>query len=98
MLYVERDTMRIMKASLVVLSFAAVLLLCGLPAQAHHSFAATYIGEKEITVEGSVVQIALRSPHSFFFVEAKDDKGVVRRWAFEGGAATQRTNPVARRE
>jgi hypothetical protein len=90
--------MRIMKASLVVLSFAAVLLLSGLPVQAHHSFAATYIGEKEITVEGSVVQIALRSPHSFFFVEAKDDKGVVRRWAFEGAAATQLTNQGVSRD
>ena len=55
--------MNIMKASLLALSFAAVFLLTGLPAQAHHSFAATYIGEKEINVEGTVVQIALRSPH-----------------------------------
>ena len=90
--------MKIMKASLLALSFAVVLLLTGLPAQAHHSFAATYIGEKEINVEGTVVQIALRSPHSFFFVEAKDDKGVVRRWAFEGAAATQLTNQGVTRD
>jgi hypothetical protein len=90
--------MRTMKASLLALAFATVLLLGGLPAQAHHSFAATYIGEKEITVEGTVVQIALRSPHSFFFVESKDDKGVVRRWAFEGAAATQLTNQGVTRD
>jgi len=92
------NTMKIMKASLLVLAAAATLLLTGLPAQAHHSFAATYIGEKEITIEGNVVQIALRSPHSFFFVEAKDDKGVVRRWAFEGAAATQLTNQGVSRD
>jgi hypothetical protein len=32
----------------------------------------------------AIAQISLRSPHSFFFVEAKDDKGVVQRWAFKG--------------
>ena len=90
--------MKIMKASVLFLAVATVLLLTGLPAQAHHSFAATYIGEKEITVEGTVVQIALRSPHSFFFVEAKDDKGVTRRWAFEGAAATQLTNQGVSRD
>ncbi len=90
--------MKMLKASLLVLAAAATLLLTGLPAQAHHSFAATYIGEKEITVEGNVVQIALRSPHSFFFVEAKDEKGVVRRWAFEGAAATQLTNQGVSRD
>jgi len=89
--------MKVMKATLFLFSLAAVLLL-SVPAQAHHSFAATYIGEKEITVEGTVVQIALRSPHSFFFVEAKDDKGVVRRWAFEGAAATQLTNQGVTRD
>lgn len=90
--------MKIMKASLVALALAAVVLLTGVPALAHHSFAATYIGEKEITVEGTVVQIALRSPHSFFFVEAKDEKGVTRRWAFEGAAATQLTNQGVTRD
>lgn len=67
-------------------------------AYAHHSFAATYIGEKEVTVTGTVAQISLRSPHSFFFVESKDDKGVVQRWAFEGAAAGQLANQGVARE
>src|ERR1700674_314549 len=87
-----------MKTSLLALAIAAGLLVTGLPAAAHHSFAATYIGEKEVNVTGTVAQISLRSPHSFFFVEAKDDKGVVRRWAFEGAAATQLTNQGVTRE
>lgn len=90
--------MTLMKASVLALALAAVVLLTGVPAQAHHSFAATYIGEKEITINGTVVQIALRSPHSFFFVEAKDDKGVTHRWAFEGAAATQLTNQGVSRD
>jgi len=88
----------IMKTSHCAWAIAAGLLLWGLPAAAHHSFAATYIGEKEVTVTGTVVQISLRSPHSFFFVESKDDKGAVQRWAFEGAAAGQLANQGVARE
>ena len=87
-----------MKTSLLALAIAAGILLTGLPAAAHHSFAATYIGEKEVTVTGTVAQISLRSPHSFFFVESKDDKGAVQRWAFEGAAAGQLANQGVARE
>jgi len=87
-----------MRTSLLSLAIAAGLLLSGLPAVAHHSFAATYIGEKEVTVTGTVAQISLRSPHSFFFVESKDDSGAMQRWAFEGAAAGQLANQGVARE
>ncbi|SRR6266446_2059374 len=88
----------IMKISLLAPAITAGILLSGMPAAAHHSFAATYIGEKEVNVTGTVAQISLRSPHSFFFVESKDDKGVVQRWAFEGAAAGQLANQGVARE
>jgi hypothetical protein len=65
------------------------VLMVGSPARAHHSFGATYIPDKEVTLEGKVVQISLRSPHSFFFVEAPDDKGETRRWSIEGASGAQ---------
>jgi uncharacterized protein DUF6152 len=80
-----------------LIAIAASFLAAG-RAYAHHSFAATYIGEKEVNVTGTVAQISLRSPHSFFFVESKDDKGVVQRWAFEGAAAGQLANQGVARE
>ncbi len=80
-----------------LIAIAASFLAAG-HAYAHHSFAATYIGEKEVNVTGIVAQISLRSPHSFFFVESKDDKGVVQRWAFEGAAAGQLANQGVARE
>ena len=61
----------------------------GLPALAHHSFAGTYDVSKEITIKGKIVEVSLRSPHSFFFVEAPDSKGVVQRWSIEGASASQ---------
>ena len=87
-----------MKYRLLGLIAIAGSFLAAGRAYGHHSFAATYIGEKEVNVTGTVAQISLRSPHSFFFVESKDDKGVVQRWAFEGAAAGQLANQGVARE
>jgi hypothetical protein len=79
-----------MKHKLLVLSVAlGALLVPAVPALAHHSFGATYDSSKEISVKGKIVQVSLRSPHSFFFIEAEDEKGVVQRWSIEGAAAGQ---------
>src|SRR3982751_5795849 len=54
---------------------------------AHHSLGATYDGEKEIKLEGKILQLLLRNPHSFLQVEAPDDKGVMQRWSLEWRSA-----------
>ena len=56
---------------------------------AHHSFAATYIVDKEIKIEGELVSFMFRNPHSFVHIEAPDDSGAVQRWAIEWAAAGQ---------
>lgn len=66
-----------------------VMLLSSQPMAAHHSFAGTYNAAKEITIKGKIVEVSLRSPHSFFFVEAEDAKGTVQRWSIEGASASQ---------
>ena len=71
------------------LLIAFVLLLLSYPVAAHHSFGGTYDVEKKITLKGKMVQVSLRSPHSFFFVEVEDSKGTTERWAIEGAAAAQ---------
>ena len=58
---------------------------------AHHSFAATYLEDKTVKIEGKLVQFLYRNPHSFVHVEAKDEKGQVHTWAIEWGAAGQLT-------
>lgn len=61
---------------------------------AHHSFAATYFVDKNVTVEGKVVQFLFRNPHSFIHIETKD--GV--RWAAEWAAGTALTAQGVERE
>ena len=71
------------------LPVAAAILLSTLPAEGHHSFGATYSVDKQVMLKGKLVQIAFRSPHSFFFVEVPDASGKVERWTIEGAAGTQ---------
>ena len=71
-----------------VLTVAATVL-SSLPLQAHHSFGGTYNVDKQITMKGKMVQVTLRSPHSFLYVEVEDPKGTVQRWVLEGAGATQ---------
>ena len=51
---------------------------------AHHSFAAEYDADKPVTLSGTVVKIDWTNPHIHFYVDVKDEKGVVTQWKFEG--------------
>jgi DNA/RNA endonuclease YhcR with UshA esterase domain len=54
-------------------------------ASAHHSFAAIYDMQQPITVKGTIVNVRLTNPHSWFYLDVKNDAGEVERWAFEAG-------------
>ena len=77
-----------MRRSFFALAVAAVML-SSLPVQAHHSFGGTYDVDRQITIKGKMVQVSLRSPHSFLYVEVEDANGSVHRWVIEGAGATQ---------
>jgi hypothetical protein len=56
---------------------------------AHHSLSATYQSDKEIKLEGTIVEILLRNPHSFLQVEAPDESGQMQRWSLEWRSSGQ---------
>jgi len=67
-------------------------VVCGLvscaaavPAWAHHSFAAAYDTTDAVTVRGTIVEVRLTNPHSWFFLDVENDAGEVERWSFEAG-------------
>ena len=74
-----------MKRTLLAITLGA--LLSASAVFAHHSLGATYDGEKEVKLEGKIVQFLLRNPHSFLHVEAPDEKGVMQRWSLEWRSA-----------
>jgi len=68
-----------------VLISGLIALGVGVPALAHHSFAAAYDMSQPITVHGVITQVRLQNPHSWFFIESKDANGKVQKWSFEAG-------------
>jgi hypothetical protein len=77
-----------MKRKLVVL-MAGVALAFGARAYAHHSQVAVYQSNAQQKIEGQLVQVLIRSPHSWVHVEAKDEQGEKQRFAIEWGGAAQ---------
>jgi len=77
-----------MKSRLLVLTLTSMLIF-GVTAFAHHSFAGSYIEDKSVTLEGKVVQFDIRNPHSFINIEVVGKDGKAARWGGEWGGVTQ---------
>ena len=77
-----------MKRYLVGLAVAAALVVAA-QAYAHHSFAATYLEDQSVQIEGELVQFLFRNPHSFVHVMVKEKDGSIVRYTVEWGGAGQ---------
>ena len=77
-----------MRRALVVLLVAAASLRAA-PIYAHHSFGAAYLEDKTVTIEGQLVQLLFRNPHSFVHVMVRQKDGTVVRYAVEWSGALQ---------
>ena len=73
------------RRAFAVLVPGLLALAIGVPAWAHHSFAAAYDLQQPITVHGTIVNVLLRNPHSWFMLNVKNESGQVEEWAFEAG-------------
>ncbi len=60
------------------------MLLAAIPLLAHHSFGAEYDATKPITITGVVTKVEWTNPHSYFYLDVKDDQGNTANWKFEG--------------
>src|SRR6201996_7688901 len=80
------------KAKLLGL-FVVAGILAASPAPAPHSFAAEFDGSRSLRLTGTITRIDWSNPHSYFYIDVKDDKGNVVNWGCEGagpGALTRR--------
>lgn len=66
-----------------------VALLASANACAHHSFAAVYLEDQEMTIEGRLVQFLWRNPHTLVQVMVEEDDGSMARYVVEWGSLTQ---------
>jgi hypothetical protein len=72
---------RMMKRSMVVLVGAATLVFTASP-YAHHGMR-DYRDDRIETVEGTLVKLDVRNPHSFIYVDRRDRHGKAERWSIE---------------
>ena len=75
---------------------AVIAIALGTHTQAHHSFAATYIEDQSVTIEGEIVQFLLRNPHSFVHVNVMEKDGTTNRYVVEWGSPAQLSGKVSR--
>ena len=59
------------------------LFLATLPTQAHHSFSAQFDAAKPLKMTGTVTSVEWQNPHSWFYLDVKDETGAVTNWGFE---------------
>ena len=84
-------------------TFAAVsigmLLAATASVQAHHSFSATYDGNKPITLRGNVSKLGWSNPHAHIYVDVKNQQtGQMVTWEVESAGASNLLRQGLRKE
>lgn len=83
-----------MKKYLALVLATLFLSAAGTVLHAHHSFAAQYDGTKAVRLVGTLTRIDWTNPHSYFYLDVKDEAtGEVEKWVCEGAG----TNALSRR-
>ena len=84
-----------------ILAFSTIslgLLLATASLQAHHSFSATYDGNKPITLRGTIVKMGWQNPHAHLYVDVKNADGKVVTWEVESAGPTTLMKQGLRKE
>ena len=71
----------------VALFIAAFLVTAGIPASAHHSFAAVFDADVTVDKSGVVTEVEWMNPHAWIYIDVDEDGETVN-WAFELGSPT----------
>src|SRR5262245_11475091 len=70
----------------LIIGVATISLACAVPLLAHHSFAAEFDASKALRVTGSLAKIEWTNPHTYFYIDVKEENGNVVKWGCEAGS------------
>ena len=72
--------------------FAVLLMWLVLPvatASAHHSLSVEFDTDKTVTLTGSITEMKWSNPHGWLYIDVKDAKGEIQKWAVEFASPNQ---------
>ena len=79
----------------------AVALVVALPiaaVSAHHSLSVEFDTDKTVTLNGTITEMKWSNPHGWLYIDVKDAKGAIQKWAVEFGSPNQLYRRGWRRE
>jgi Family of unknown function (DUF6152) len=72
-----------MSNATLVSAVGFALFLSTFPGHTHHSFSAEFDAEKPFKMAGTVTKVEWQNPHSWFYIDVKDESGNVTNWGME---------------
>jgi len=75
-----------MLCGLKVFIAASAVVLAAIPASAHHAFSAEFDAKMPVKMTGTVTKLEWQNPHTWFYIDVKDDSGKVNNWGMEMGS------------
>ena len=62
------------------------ILISSLQLPAHHAFTAEFDTKKPVKLRGTIAKIEMVNPHSWIYIDVKNDDGTVSQWMLEAGS------------
>jgi uncharacterized protein DUF6152 len=65
---------------------AAGVLISTVSLLAHHAFTAEFDTKKPVKLRGTIAKIEMVNPHSWIYIDVKNDDGTISQWMLEAGS------------